>query len=241
MAYGFFIDTTLCMGCRGCQVACKQWHDLPAENTVNKGTYQNPPDLSFNTYKLVRMREEMIGGNLHWLFFPAQCRHCLEAPCLEFVKDDQAIYRDVFTGAVIFTSKTKDYDKEEIRNVCPYNVPRADENGISAKCDMCADRVHNGELPACVKTCPTGAMNFGELETMKALAKKRLDEVSKKSPDASLIDPDDISVIYLVEYKPEMYAESANGLKPSQDITRKAALRRLVKPIAKNVSGFLTI
>ena len=80
MSKSFFIDTTLCTACRGCQVACKQWHDLPAEETENRGTYQNPADLSFDTYKLVRMREEVIDGKLRWLFFPDQCRHCVEAP-----------------------------------------------------------------------------------------------------------------------------------------------------------------
>ena len=65
MSKSFFIDTTLCMGCRGCQVACKQWHDLPAEETQNLGTYQNPQDLSFDTYKLVQMREAVVDGKLN--------------------------------------------------------------------------------------------------------------------------------------------------------------------------------
>ena len=70
MSKSFLIDTTLCTACRGCQVACKQWHDLPAEEeTVNRGSYQNPADLSFDTYKLVRMREEVIDGKLDGCFF----------------------------------------------------------------------------------------------------------------------------------------------------------------------------
>ena len=72
MSKSFLIDTTLCTACRGCQVACKQWHDLPAEKTINRGTFENPADLSFDTYKLVRMREEVINGKLNWLFFPEQ-------------------------------------------------------------------------------------------------------------------------------------------------------------------------
>ncbi len=70
MSKAFFIDTSVCTGCRGCQVACKQWHDLPAEETTNTGTYQNPPDLSFNTYKLVRMSEEEIDALVLWLLDP---------------------------------------------------------------------------------------------------------------------------------------------------------------------------
>jgi formate dehydrogenase iron-sulfur subunit len=68
MSKSFLVDTTLCTACRGCQVACKQWHDLPAEETVNRGSYQNPADLSFDTYKLVRMNEEVIDPEIHRQF-----------------------------------------------------------------------------------------------------------------------------------------------------------------------------
>ena len=186
MAKALFIDTSLCMGCRGCQVACKQWHDLPAEKTTNIGTYQNPQDLSFYTYKLVRMEEEMVDGKLKWLFFPDQCRHCVEAPCLETAGDATAIYRDTQTGAVIYTANTSSLSADEIRESCPYDIPRAASDGTIAKCDMCADRVQNGLDPACVKTCPTGAMNFGDRAQMMTLAQKRLSEVKSKMPKASL-------------------------------------------------------
>jgi formate dehydrogenase iron-sulfur subunit len=88
-------------------VACKQWHDLPAEETQSRGTFENPPDLSFSTYKLVRMREMETDGKLKWLFFPEQCRHCIEPPCLETADDETAIYKDDKTGAVIFTANQK--------------------------------------------------------------------------------------------------------------------------------------
>ncbi|MDP4727151.1 MAG: formate dehydrogenase, partial [Desulfobacterales bacterium] len=94
MSKSFLVDTTLCTACRGCQVACKQWHDLPAEKTINHGSYQNPEDLSFDTYKLVRMNEEVIGGQFRWLYFPDQCRHCLEPPCEATAGEPSAIYKD---------------------------------------------------------------------------------------------------------------------------------------------------
>src|SRR3989339_983962 len=119
MSKSFFIDTTVCTACRGCQVACKQWKNLPAENTVNRGTIENPADLSFNTYKLVRMREEVIDGKLKWLFFPEQCRHCIEPPCLATAGDKTAIYKDEATGAVIYTAKTKGLNAKEIIESCP--------------------------------------------------------------------------------------------------------------------------
>jgi formate dehydrogenase iron-sulfur subunit len=110
----FFIDTTLCTACRGCQVACKQWHCLPAEKTVNRGTYQNPADLSFVTYKLVRFEEVVVGGKLKWLFFADQCRHCLEPPCEMTADDPKAIFSDSATGAVLYTANTKKLDAQAV-------------------------------------------------------------------------------------------------------------------------------
>ena len=230
MSKSFFIDTTLCTACRACQVACKQWHDLPAEKTKNRGTFENPPDLSFITYKVVRMREQVIGGKLNWLFFPEQCRHCIEAPCLETAGDPSAIYRDDKTGAIIFTANTKHLNADEIIESCPYNIPRKAPDGTLAKCDMCIDRVENGLLPACVQTCPTGAMNFGDRDEMLALAKKRLGEVKKKYPKAMLVDEDTVSVIYLITEDPQLYHEFAVASNSAFDISRVVALKRLIRP-----------
>ena len=229
----FFIDTTICTACRGCQVACKQWHDLPAEETVNRGTHQNPADLSFVTYKLVRFNEVVVDGKLKWLFFPDQCRHCLEPPCEMTADDPEAIFRDSATGAVVYTAKTKNLDAQAIIDSCPYNIPRASKDGTLAKCDMCIDRVENGLLPACVKTCPTGAMNFGDRKEMLALAKKRLDVVKKTHPQARLLDPDDIRVIYLVTEEPNLYHNFAVASTSAFDVSRAVALRRLFRPFTK--------
>ena len=233
MSKTFFIDTTLCMGCRGCQVACKQWHDLPAETTVNRGTYENPPDLSFSTYKLVRMKEEVIDGKLNWLFFPEQCRHCIEAPCLETAGDPSAIYRDEATGAIIYTANTKHLNADEIIESCPYNIPRKAADGTLAKCDMCIDRVHNGLLPACVKTCPTGAMNFGDRADMLRLAEKRLNALKASKPEAQLLDADTINVIYLVTEDPAFYHENAVAAYSPSGMTRQMALRRMFSPLTR--------
>ena len=205
MSNAFFIDTTRCTGCRGCQVACKQWHDLPAEETQNRGTFENPPDLSFSTYKLVRMRETETDGKLKWLFFPEQCRHCIEPPCLETALDESAVFKDEKTGAVIFTANTK-------------------------KCDMCNDRVTNGLLPACVQTCPTGTMNFGDREQMVSLAQQRLTQVSEKHNQAQLVDADDVNVIYLVSEAPALYSEFVMASAGSHGVSRHMALRKMVSP-----------
>jgi len=211
----FFIDLSRCTACRGCQVACKQWHKLPAEKTRQLGTHQNPADVSFNTYKLVRFSEVVSGGKLKWLFFPEQCRHCVIAPCKEVADGyvENAILRDEATSAVLFTARLGELsadEKQEVREACPYDIPRIDaESGLMAKCDFCIDRVHNGLKPACVGICPTGAMNFGDREEMLALAKERLAKVKKANPKAVLMDADDVNVIYLSEDDPKLYHKFA--------------------------------
>lgn len=233
----FFIDTSLCTACKGCQVACKQWHDLPAEKTVNRGTYQNPADLSFVTYKLVRFNETVVDGKLKWLFFPDQCRHCLEPPCEMTAEDPKAIFRDPATGAVLFTAYSKDIDTQEVIEACPYNIPRTARDGTLAKCDMCNDRVRNGLLPACVKTCPAGAMNFGDRDEILVMAKNRLATVKKTCPKAKLLDPDDVRVIYLVTEDPMLYHSFAVASNSAFDISRKVALNKLLRPLTRLTAG----
>lgn len=237
MDKAFFIDMTKCTACRGCQVACKQWHKLPAEKTVNVGSHQNPQDLSFNTYKLVRFTEKVADGKINWLFFPEQCRHCDDPPC-KMVGDDMdesAILIDPHTGAVIFTEKTKNLYYEDIRGACPYDIPRVDEDSrIIAKCDMCIDRVHNGLKPACVQSCPTGTMNFGNRDDMMELAKKGLAKAKKKFPNAELVDAEYVRVIYLTAQPPSDYysflSADAGDYAP---VTRKEMFAKLTRPFKK--------
>ena len=236
MSKSFLVDTTLCTACRGCQVACKQWHDLPAEETVNRGSYQNPADLSFDTYKLVRMREEVVDGKLRWLFFPDQCRHCVEPPCQDTAGDESAIFTNASTGAVMYTANTRNLDAGEIRQSCPYDIPRQAKDGTIAKCDMCNDRVVNGLEPACVKVCPTGAMSFGDREDIMKLAQKHLAAAQKKFPNATLLDPDDVRTVYLVGFDPNFYHEYAVASATEYGISRHAALRKMFRPLAGIVS-----
>lgn len=231
----FFIDTTKCTACRGCQVACKQWNKNPGTKTVQRGNHQNPADLSASTFKLVRFSEvDVPGGEPKWYFFPDQCRHCVTPPCKEVTdgKAKGAILHDEATGAVIFNPKVKvapDVFKE-VREACPYDIPRISGAGIMAKCTMCIDRVKEGMLPACVKTCPTGAMAFGDRKTILELANKRLSEVKGKMKDASLANPDDVRVIYLLVDDPKKYHKFAVA-ENTIGITRKMALKRIFKPI----------
>src|SRR4030042_3081501 len=103
-----FTDTTKVTACRGCQIACKQWNQRATEKTVNRGSHQNPPDLSYNTWKLVRFNE-VPEDKAAWYFFPEQCRHCMSPPCKD-VADGMvkgALSREEKTGAVVFNPKRK--------------------------------------------------------------------------------------------------------------------------------------
>lgn len=232
-----FVDLTRCTACRGCQVACKQWKKLPAEKTEQTGSYQNPPDLSFNTIRLVRFNDVVVDGKVRWLFFPEQCRHCIIAPCKETadVYVEGAILRDEATGAVMYTELTKKLspdEKEQVKAACPYNIPRIDEvSGLMSKCDFCWDRLRNGEIPACVKACPTSTMNFGTREEMLALAQERLAKIQKRTPGAKLLDPDDVNVIYLAEYDPKLYYQWAMADAAPRGLARRQMLAKLLPPL----------
>ena len=212
----FLVDTTRCTACRGCQLACKEWHDLPANHTKQLGTHQNPPDLNPNNLKIVRFHEYLNDqGDVVWNFFPDQCRHCLTPPCVD-VADmavPGAMIQDKKTGAVLATeksSKLSEDDAQAIQDACPYNIPRRDpKSGRLTKCDMCIDRVSAGMQPICVKTCPTGAMAFGERAEMLPLAQKRLENAKKRWPKAFLADMEDVNVIYLLADTKDKYYEFA--------------------------------
>ncbi|WP_029895578.1 4Fe-4S dicluster domain-containing protein [Desulfohalovibrio reitneri] len=229
----FFIDLSRCTACRGCQVACKQWHKLPADQTVNRGSHQNPEDLNFHTYKLVRFREDFINGMMKWLFFPDQCRHCIEPPCKMVADgfDEKAIIKDDATGAVIFTAHTKSIEGiTDPMELCPYNIPRRNaKTGVWSKCDMCLDRVHNGKLPACVLACPTGTMNFGDRADMMEMAEARLKAVKKTRPKAFLADAKHVRAVVLCEYPSEEYYEHLTASASSR-VPRKNRLAGLLRP-----------
>ncbi len=232
----FFIDTTKCTACRGCQIACKQWNKNPGTKTLQRGNHQNPADLSSSTFKLVRFNEvDVPGGEPKWYFFPDQCRHCITPSCKEVVYGEakRAIIQDEKTGAVIFNSKIKMKPAvlKETREACPYDIPRWDEKtGGLAKCAMCIDRIKEGLLPACAKTCPTGAINFGDRKIIIEMANKRLEEVKGTYKDAMLADPDDVRAIYLLVDDPKKYHKYAVA-ENTIGITRKMALKRLFQPL----------
>jgi len=178
----YLYDNTKCIGCRGCQVACKQWNDLPAEKTEFFGGpgYQNPPKLSSSTYTLVKYHEVEKNNELKdWAFFKEQCRHCIEPSCvsaclvkaLEKLPNGPVIYHDKLCMGCRYCMIA-----------CPYNIPKFEYHKaipLIKKCDLCYDRLAEGEMPACIKACPTGAIQFGWRDELIEIARKRI----YKNPD----------------------------------------------------------
>jgi len=236
----FFIDTTRCTACRGCQVACKQWNGNPGTKTRQRGNHQNPEDLCFATFKLVRFSEVEVDKKLAWYFFADQCRHCIEPPCMYTAMSlgSKAIIRDDKTGAVLFDPKVKvkAEDFKAIKESCPYDIPRWDEKAAGiAKCTMCIDRIREGLLPACVKSCPTGALNFNDRNKILDMAKKRLSELKATYPKAQLLGADYLRTIFLVVDDPQKYHKFAL-VEDAIGITRIAAIKMLIKPFVNPLS-----
>ena len=179
MAKGMLVDLTKCMGCRGCQVACKQWNQLPAEETECNGTYENPPQLNWNTYTKVRFVEGQNNGNFFWRFIKTQCMHCKEPACASACPVG-ALYKSP-EGATIY-NESKCIGCRYCMLACPFQVPKYEWHKALPtikKCTFCADRVAAGKKTACSQTCPSAALDFGEYDD---ILKKAEDKITK-SPD----------------------------------------------------------
>ncbi len=154
------IDVTKCTGCRGCQVACKQWNGLPAEKTMYTGSLQNPKDLSYNTWTLIRFDEVEKKGKMNWLMRHDACMHCDWPACAKACPSPGALTK-TDEGAVVHDPKYCIGCKACIA-ACPFDIPRySEEQQKIAKCTLCYDRITDGKQPACVTSCPTGCLTFG--------------------------------------------------------------------------------
>ena len=229
------IDTTKCIGCKACQVACSEWNELRDEVGHNHGTYDNPQDLSAETWTLMRFTEhETDAGNLEWLIRKDGCMHCAEPGCLAACPSPGAIIKHA-NGIV-------DFDQDHCIGCgycitgCPFNIPRISQKDHKAyKCTLCSDRVAVGLEPACVKTCPTGAIVFGSKEDMKLVAEDRIKDLKERGyANAGLYDPQGVGgthVMYVLHHadRPELYS----GLPSNPSISALVSIwKGFTKPLA---------
>ena len=196
-------DGSKCMGCRGCQVACKQWNQLPAVTTKNTGSYENPPELTPYNFTTMGFREVETRDGLKWLFLKKQCLHCTDAACVQICPVD-ARSKDEFGFTEIDIKKCIGCGL--CVKACPFDVPRVDNktNKVTG-CSFCLDRVTNGLIPACAKTCPTGAVRYGERSDIISYAY----DVMAKSKEALYLYGErlfgGLHVLYLLPEKPSVY------------------------------------
>lgn len=174
MAKAMLMDLTKCIGCRGCQAACKQWNDLPAETTHNWGSYENPPRRSARTWTTITFNEVTDRGNFAWVFAKRQCMHC-QAPACAAACIVGAL-RKTPEGPVVYDDH-KCIGCRYCTLACPFGVPTFEWDTpvpYIRKCTMCADRLAEGMEPACAKACPTGAILFGERDELLKEARARI-------------------------------------------------------------------
>jgi formate dehydrogenase iron-sulfur subunit len=183
MSKAVLYDAVKCIGCRGCQVACKAWNELPAEITTNQGSYENPPQLSASTFTKIRFNEVSSDGKLIWVFNKVQCMHCQYPACVEICL--VGALQKTEEGPVIYDDN-KCIGCRFCMVACPFGIPTFEwEKPMPwiRKCTFCFDRLSAGMEPACVKACPTGALKFGERDELIAEARERIAAAPDKYVD----------------------------------------------------------
>jgi formate dehydrogenase iron-sulfur subunit len=228
-ATGFYTDTTVCIGCKACEVACKQWNQLPADGFSWTGnSYDNTGELSATSWRHVKFieqfpseRDERPNHRLalpqvsslpsaRWLMMSDVCKHCVTAPCQQACP----------TGAIIHNEFDNVYIQHDICNGCSYCIAacpfgvisRASFDGHSHKCTLCYDRQRDGLVPACAKACPTQSIQFGPIDELHERAQKRVDELHRLGTRTAYLygdRPSDtyagLNSFYLLVDRPSVY------------------------------------
>jgi formate dehydrogenase iron-sulfur subunit len=229
---GFFTDTTLCIGCKACEVACKQWNQLPDDGFLFTGmSYDNTVALGASTWRHVAFVERPMAlstqdaGAFSWLFSSDVCKHCARAGCLESCP----------TGAIIRTEFDSVYVQPDVCNGCGYcviNCPfgvidRREDDGRAWKCTLCYDRLKEDMEPACAKACPTDSIKFGDLEELQEIARSRVARLHVQGMDeaylygldaASQPGTEGLNAFFLLADKPEAYNLPPDPVVPTKTV-----------------------
>lgn len=237
------IDVSACIGCKACQVACMEWNDLRDEVGSCVGVYDNPTDLTESSWTIMRFSEVEQDNKLEWLIRKDGCMHCSDPGCLKSCPAPGAIIQ--YANGVV------DFHQENCIGCgycvtgCPFNIPRISKKDSKAyKCTLCSDRLAVNQAPACVKACPTGAIQFGSKDAMKDYAGKRVTDLKERGfKEAGLYDPQGVGgthVMYVLHHadKPELYAKLPKdpSISPLVSLWKGAA-----KPLATFAIGLAAL
>jgi formate dehydrogenase iron-sulfur subunit len=223
---GFFTDTSVCIGCKACEVACKQWNGVPDDGPLDLlgMSYDNTGGLGANTWRHVAFIEQPAADpveGMRWLMSSDVCKHCTHAACLD-VCPTGSLFRTEFGTVVV---------QEDICNGCGYCVPacpygvieRRESDGRAFKCTLCYDRLRGDQLPACAQACPTESIQFGPLEELRERAALRVDQLHERGVTQARLyghDPEDgvggDGAFFLLLDEPEAY-----GLPPDPVVTTR--------------------
>ncbi|MDO5334649.1 MAG: 4Fe-4S binding protein [Coriobacteriia bacterium] len=241
-------DSSRCTACRGCQVACKCWNDLPSEPTAERpydsvnwdGKFTHPADLNSCTRLITTFNDfesESSQKRVGWAFGRRACQHCTEAGCVNICPAG-ALHKDPETGFITY-DQSKCIGCQNCSSACPFDVPRYEDQGgktVINKCSGCVDRVAHGMKPACVTTCQSGALQFGDRDEMIALANERVEFLHDHGyEDACIYGVDEMAGLHVIQVL--KHGMDAHGAVANPSIPVTATLSGILKPVTAVGAG----
>lgn len=249
---GFFTDTTVCIGCKACEVACKEWNQLPARGDggahleMSGLSYDNTVRLDGTTWRHVKFIEQFPEAyNGRWLMMSDVCKHCVQAPCLE-VCPTGAIIRTEF-DTVVIQSDTCNGCRDCIA-ACPFGVIDINHvSGTAQKCTLCYDRTSVGLEPACSKACPTDSIQFGPIAELQQRAQRRVEQLQAQGETRAQLYGADrngplggLNAFFLLVDEPEAYGLPRDPKMPTRNLVKSSMLSTL-GAVVMTAIGALTL